>query len=316
MTASKELKHIPVVSAAGLHGVGGPIAFCRLAVAIPSNDGTATVASTVNFVDFEMMPARKSHTPRQGQEVPGAGAGMELVIKPSLTELKVPGARPITQAMGIAGEYVEFVGAFIGFDEYHSDNGDLNKSAWDNSALNQSPLNAWEKSQMLTSLVRAQKEVVLQMEWGAPGSSSGHGIRFSDNTDKGGKVDFCGQIKAFKRAYATPQRVYYWVQICITNRDDLLASPDASQGTAYAEPLQLNPSTSSNQDPAALADKSVPKPLQPQVPTAKTADGALIYPSSAASTPIPQDPISSKLIEGTNAATMQPYNPYTHNWLF
>ncbi len=217
------------VASKNMTGVGGELAMFRLSMVVRNPNNGQLSASQRNYVDFEMAPARRSFADKQGQMVPGVGAGMEMPIEMSLAELKVPGSRPVMQPMGIAGEYIELVGAFIGYDEYMGNDGAL---GWDsNTSRAQQNWDAWEKSQLFAQLVRAQREVMLQLDW--VGSDYSHRIQFQNT------VSFRGHIKKAKRIYASPQRVYYYIKLAVNNREDINAYPDSSGGGVYYLPESL-----------------------------------------------------------------------------
>ncbi len=213
-------------------GVGGELAKFRLSMVVRNPTNGHLTASQRNYVDFEMAPARRSFADKQGQMVPGVGAGMEMPIEMSLAELKVPGSRPVMQPMGIAGEYIELVGAFIGYDEYM---GNDNALGFDSKeARNRQGWDAWEKSQLFAQLVRSQREVYLTLEW--EGEDYSHRILFQSGKNA---VSFRGHIKKAKRIYASPQRVYYYIKLAVNNREDINAYPDSSGGGVYYLPESL-----------------------------------------------------------------------------
>lgn len=219
-------------SSRNMTGVGGELTMFRLSMVVRNPQTGKTTASQRNFVDFELAPARRSFADKQGQMVPGAGAGMEMPINMSLAELKVPGSRPVQQPMGIAGEYIELVGAFIGYDEYHGESFDGART-WDSKAANRvQGFDAWEKSQLFAQLVRAQREVMLTLDWSSPDYS--HRILFENGTS------FRGFIKAAKRIYASPQRVYYYIKIAVNNREDILSAPDSSAAGVFFLPKAVD----------------------------------------------------------------------------
>ena len=208
----------------GFQGVGGTLQLFRLSVAIYSKDdkGEGWKPSDKNFVDFELAPARRSFFERQGQAVPGVGGGLENSITTNIAKLNVPGARQVQQVMGMGGEYLEFVGAFVGFDgKYDFEDTDL--------------ANAWEKSQKLAQLTRRGRELILEMKWTDPGSSGTHWIGFDD--EKYGSLAFRGKIEKLTRIYATAQRVYYRILLAVNNDYDY--SDNSSNGVVYKLPNTL-----------------------------------------------------------------------------
>lgn len=215
-----------------MRGVGGELAKFRLSMVVRNPTNGQLQRSEHNYVEFEMAPARRSFADKQGQMVPGVGAGMEMPIEMSLAELKVPGSRPVMQPMGIAGEYIELVGAFIGYDEYM---GNDNALGFDSKAArNRQGWDAWEKSQLFAQLVRSQREVYLTLEW--EGQDYSHRILFQSGKNA---VSFRGHIKKAKRIYASPQRVYYYIKLAVNNREDINAYPDSSGGGIYYLPESL-----------------------------------------------------------------------------
>lgn len=214
------------------NGVGGQC-FFKL---VPAKRSQATGQYGFDFDDqvlFEMAPARRSFADKQGQMVPGVGAGMDFSLRANIAKLNVPGARPLYQHMGIAEERIEFVGAFIGFDEYITDKG---SPAWDNGEATGYNVNAWEKSQKLAYAVRQGKEMGLFLGWEESGDggevknggrglvSLDHPLRFEKN------AVFRGYVHSIVRTYATAQRVYYRISFIVTNTDDMKNSPTSYGG--------------------------------------------------------------------------------------
>ena len=196
------------------NAVGGPSHF-RLSV---SNKGQPSG----DYVDFELGPARKSFAEKQGQSVPGAGAGMEFGIKTSLAKLMVPGGVPIYQPMGIAEETLEFVGAFIGYDNYYD-------KEFDAPSGPSVDLNAWEKAQRLAQAIRAQREMVLEMDLG-------YELKYRST---GGQSYYKGFVRSVSVAYATAQRVYYHIVFAITNKEAVFGGKEASLEVPFMVPTEL-----------------------------------------------------------------------------
>lgn len=244
-------KEVDIVS-----GVGGPLMKFRLA----AFDGGKE--SATDYVDFEMAPARKSFFDRQGQQVPGAGAGLATTVKPSLAKLKVPGTRPVYQHMGIDEELVEFVGAFVG-DEIDSvtdgwgmvDNqeyAELDKGKHDFHKTS-----AWERSQKLARFAAQGRPMIMHLVWGQQGLS---GKRSSIDFHGGGTGGIECLIKFVSREHATASRVYYRITLAVTNRQDVNQVINDGKGLIYRVPgaLQASLEALANTNPAgggAGADK-------------------------------------------------------------
>lgn len=220
--------------ASNMRGAGGK-ATCRLAIATPTGPDPR------DYVDFELGPARRSFYDKQGQAVPGAGAGLEQTTKTSIAKLLVAGSTPIYQAMGIAEETIEFVGAFVAWDDPYSD---MSGGKTGNQ-------NAWEKSQRLAVAVRSQREMMLVMEWTFPnGKKDGvHALKYSsyNNEDY-----FKGYVKSVTRAYAHAQRVYYRIVFCLTNRQALYNGKESSLDTPLVVPFALVQPTDDGASPTRV----------------------------------------------------------------
>lgn len=226
------------------NGVGGSSYF-KLCVANRDNNTGKYGFDENNAVIFEMAPARRSFFEKQGQTVPGVGAGMDFTTRANIAKLNVPGARPLYQHMGIAEERIEFVGAFIGFDEYI---GDDEGPTWDTGRGDNT--DAWEKSQRLAYAVRTGKEMGLFLGWedrNIHGGTSTNGQPLKEYTTKAfnsGAPDhpirfrkeetFRGYVHSIVRTYATAQRVYYRVSFIVTNNSDMLKGP-----SSYGQPVNL-----------------------------------------------------------------------------
>jgi hypothetical protein len=82
-------------------------------------------------VPFELPPATNSilpiHGGVQGQQAPGAEAGIRFVHVQNYATLLIPGGAPVYQSLGIQGLMIEFVGAFLGWDQARLLNQDLHK---------------------------------------------------------------------------------------------------------------------------------------------------------------------------------------------
>jgi hypothetical protein len=284
-------------------GVGGKTYF-KLAVANRGRDTGRYGYDHNNAVLFEMAPARRSFFEKQGQPVPGVGAGMDLMSKANIAKLNVPGARPVYQHMGIAEERIEFVGAFIGHDEYVSHD---DKPTYDTDFPDYQ--NAWEKSQRLAYAVRAGKEVGLLIGWedesdnnnvkDASLSGIDHHIRF-DN-----EHIFRGYIHSIVRTYATAHRVYYRVSMIVTNSDDMLNSK-----SAYGKPVPL---------PTVLATLAeiVPQP-DATPPAGANADQAASQPVAPANpaTPAPTEKPRGPFGKTPNPAATPNQDTATSNFLY
>lgn len=185
--------------------------------------------SANDSLKVELAPARASFFERQGQRVPGAGAGLEIRTKANIAKLNVPGSRPIYQHMGIAEECLEFVGAFVGFDHWleKKENG------------NERKYNAWEESAMLAKLFSKGQELEIVLNWHKDKTDSEkgtHKLMFEYGEEKA--AAFKGYIKEMKRSYATAQRVYYHVVFCVTNRNDV-ETETVAQGKPITLPSDL-----------------------------------------------------------------------------
>jgi hypothetical protein len=243
------------------HGVGGVLTqFALYEVGNPQNQ-----------VIFESAPARRSFHDKQGQTVPGVGAGMDFMLNTNLAKLNVPGGMPIYQPMGIAEERIEFVGAFIGFDEYMEDS--TGKPVFDNAQdKNKSDLNAWQKAQLLFEAARKQRLLALKMSWP-------HLNIEYENT-----VNFRGYLKSVVRTLATAQRVYYRVLFVV---DPEMVSrkiaPQTAQGSTGATAgTSARPGTgggNGNADPVS-EKKQKPKGVPTsRVPPPPTVPGSFVVPS-------------------------------------
>jgi hypothetical protein len=233
-----------------LTGAGGKVQF-QLAVKDETGGPSAT-----DYVDFELGPARKSFAEKQGQTVPGAGAGLEMNIKTALAKLKVPGGVPIKQPMGMDDETIEFVGAFVAFDE---GGGEFDKAV----------LNAWEKSQRLAMAIRAQREMVLTMNFG-----NNHALQFNTRASS---TPFTGFVVSVNRAYAHAQRVYYRVVFSVTNRDEVYTGPESSKNKAFLVPTVLRDALAGNSKNADLTSGNVARTVNgasTDAPASGTPDAA------------------------------------------
>lgn len=215
-------------------GVGQPLTKFRISVAVKDAKGNVT-ASANHYVDFEMAPARRSFFERQGQGVPGAEAGLGHNLKANIAKLNVPGSKPIPQLMGMGNETMEFVGAFIGYDEYSAANdADL---TWDNPAFNPGVAshnglhrkNAYDRAMQVAWAIRNGQQMVFQLEWGD--DSSDFKIQYTRGTH------FLGIIEDVTFYHAHEQRAYYKIKFYVTNRDDINTGADL--GKPFKLPASL-----------------------------------------------------------------------------
>ncbi len=205
-------------------GAGGPLTGFRLSVITRQPGGKPSVSDD-DFIDFELAPAMRSFADKQGQSVPGAGAGVVHIVGTNQAILNIPGARPVVQPMGLGEEYLELVGAFIGFDNPYDtpDNHLMKKEA------------AMVGAKNLIEHYRRGRELQLTLGVGAM-----H-LTFD------GKNQYRGRIVGKPEVtYRHMNRAYYRFKFLITNREDLADGEYRSEGLALAVAASIAP-------PSALA---------------------------------------------------------------
>lgn len=193
-------------------------------------------------VRMELMPARQSWTPGQGQRVPGAGAGLSIQTKANIAKLLVPGARPIYQHMGINEEVISFVGAFVGFDTPLAGAPELGNDARevpDIAGVKNRNLNAYQDAMRLVKEITPGYELELIMRWTTDRNET-LALEYTDG------ITYRGFIQDFKQELATAQRVYYRITMVVTNREvdrtALGANPVPPPPAVIAPPISLNSS--------------------------------------------------------------------------
>jgi hypothetical protein len=170
---------------------------------------------------IELMPARKSMTPNQGQAVPGAGAGLEIRTKSSMAKLLIPGSYPIWQYMGTAEETITLVGAFAGFDIPSSmdENPAISQMSYDRRRLG----NAWDEAINVLEQVKAGYELELVMRWNSDSDSLPEDLSLEFLPG----LKYTGYVRNFRQERATAQRVYYFIEFVVTNRDHSILNEKA-----------------------------------------------------------------------------------------
>lgn len=154
-------------------------------------------------IPFELPPATISVLPLngavQGQQAPGAEAGIRFEHVNNWAELLIPGGAPIYQGLGLKGLYVEFVGAFLGFDNNRLLNQDFHKVGF-HDPYNPDPLytdpdrkgGAWAVSRVfLDNAVAKEEPVDFEIFSGVV------------------RIKYKVIIKSYTRWYRDDARVYY-----------------------------------------------------------------------------------------------------------
>lgn len=184
-------------------------------------------------VTMELLPARQSFTPGQGQRVPGAGAGLTISTRANIARLPIPASRPIYQHMGILEEVITFVGAFTGFDlpvDNYLHNNKIRSTT------------AYEDALQFLEVVRPGFEIELTMKTVATGGSTMELMFKEVKTDSGyTPIKFRGFIRNFQQEIATAQRVYYRVEMVVTNREQTKFSSEQSPDPPKAPPVPIPP---------------------------------------------------------------------------
>ena len=237
--ASNGLNQAGADNFVGSDGVGGDLIF-KIGLVHRANGHVGVSSKPGEFVQMELAPARASFFDRQGQRVPGAGAGLDIRARANLAKLNVPGSRPIYQHMGIAEETLEWVGAFAGMD--HGGGAAPSESYKDpQKAYSESIVekySGWVASQNMANIFRRGRELAIWMEWGGrPETRQNHHTLAFQGKALGSPnhVWFTGYIKEFQRWYATEQKVYYRIVFAITNRQDTVANRDEKVEIALPE---------------------------------------------------------------------------------
>ncbi len=241
-------------------------------------------------VELELLPARQSFTPGQGQRIPGAGAGLTISTRSNIARIPIPSSRPIYQHMGILEETVSFVGAFVGFDLPSPGDKILYSPGKTRSQT------AYEDALNFLEAVRPGFEVVLEMKTVASDGSV-MDILFSDDINPADprerkSVSFKGFIRNFQQEVATAQRVYYRVEMVITNREQKILKSDQSPAPPKAPPVPAPPkpisnrATPSNIDPAVSQQRLSGLGLAQTTPT--SSGGFEIFTHSADNHPARQ----------------------------
>ena len=204
-----------------VEGVGGEVRF-SIGVLKKNDNGKALYPPVPegDEIIFELAPARSSFADKQGQRVPGVGAGLSLRVKANVARLAVPGSKPMIQHMGIGEELTEWVGAFLGTDNYATI---IDPDKRKNRSASQSA------AELMTQF-KKQQEVVLTLRW----VDSNHSVEF----DHG--VAFTGYLRDIRKIEATEQRVYYSLVLSVTNRNDIRQGTISSDTRPFELPLQLH----------------------------------------------------------------------------
>ena len=206
---------------------------------------------------IEMMPARNSYTPGQGQRVPGAGAGMEIKTRANIARLPIAGSVPVYQHMGIAEEVITFVGAFVGFDnpvEKVVDGRTQSYIGYDRKRIG----NAWDEAMNVVEQIRNGYELEIVMRWNT--SWNLNEVPDDLNIEYMPGIKYRGYVRNFAKEFATAQRVYYRIEFVITNRESHLMNEKAQAPS-------LAPTVVKGMDLAAGVDTPTPAP-EPGIPPA------------------------------------------------
>lgn len=182
---------------------------------------------------IELMPARRSFTPVQGQMVPGAGAGLEIRVKSNIARLPIPGSRPVIQHMGIAEETISFVGAFCGFDIPQEDPSDpgISYTSYNKRRLG----NAYDDAMNLLEGIRAGWELEMVMRWNSQDDSHNSDIAI----EYAPQVRYTGYIRNFCKEFATAQRVYYRVEMVVSNRESTILDDSKISAPSMLRPTAI-----------------------------------------------------------------------------
>lgn len=163
---------------------------------------------------FELPPARLSMHEKQGQIVPGSSAGMSIMTRTNLAKLPIPGARPVLHGMGMGRETITWVGAFIGADDYLTNDGP----------------DSLTQAYQLFDQFKKQREVMVSLGWSQLDTTKSTRISFD------GSANFRGYVKDVRRVLATEDRVYYQIIMAITNG----ATPlDPTRSKVNKDPVQF-----------------------------------------------------------------------------
>lgn len=224
-----------------------PLLDFKLGIALQLPSGEWTNDARWDEARIELAPARRSFHDKAGQNVPGTEAGIVHQAKANLVRLAVPASRPIYQHLGIREETLDWVGAFVGFDNGPKTEQNENRK-----------YNAWVEYMDVKSLLRSGREVIVTLNWGV-----GHKYQFHYPT--GAKPDsaiavsqFRGMVKYIDVEYATAQRVYYRICMHVSNREDILVGSTSTENAykAIACPVVIAGSLQLDKDFQARLDQS------------------------------------------------------------
>ena len=89
--------------------------------ALNGGEGTKVELGPLRFEVPPAMSTVNSVHGGMGTVAPGAGSGISIRHVQNISTMPIPGSVPLYQSLGIQGQMIEFVGAFLGFDPnvYH-----------------------------------------------------------------------------------------------------------------------------------------------------------------------------------------------------
>lgn len=238
--------------------VGGPVKFTIGILKMES--GKPAIDKSFPLMVFEMAPARRSFMDKQGQMVPGAGAGLCIKTRFNVARIPIPGGKPALHNMGVAEEILEWVGAFVGLDHYFDTR---------ENEPTKKRVSGPEEARELFRQFKLKREVILTLNF--TDNNSVHAIEF----DAG--VNFTGYIDNIKLVEATEQKTYYQLSLVVTNRDHNLildSEPPVSfpsTETDFASIVSLAPSPNGIIGPVNTLDLSSVTPADIKAPNGVTA---------------------------------------------
>lgn len=206
------------------------------------NDGDGTKV-TLGPLRFEVPPAMATVTSvhgGMGTVAPGAGSGISVRHVQNVSTMVIPGSVPLYQSLGIQGQMVEFVGAFLGFDAqvYHDASIHMGNTPGSNVLREDSPDPLHKEGSTAANIVSSQSGHPYGMgnagSWAISRMFEAH-IRRGEPMklviDTGVVViSYNVLVAGFDRVYQRDDRTWYKIQGMVVGSVEWVANPSANTG--------------------------------------------------------------------------------------